>query len=100
MGKGERVFSFNNSEDQYTLNEEIKHAKIFRHVYNKKLQYYYGDNTIKKLSYISINYKFTTENNLIHMGNSQYREKYQYKKEGGQLEEAWYMVNKKPQCHC
>lgn len=100
LGKGESIFSFNNSDDQYTLNEEIKHAKIFRHVYNKKLQYYYGDNTIKKLSYVSINYKFTTENNLIHMGSSQYREKYQYKKEGGRLEEAWYMVNKKPQCHC
>lgn len=97
---GMNTFSFNNSDGQYILNETIRYSGIFHHVYNKKLQYWYRNEINKKVSYVSVNYKFSTENNLIYIENNQYREKYQYKQEGGQLEEVWYMVNKIPQCHC
>lgn len=100
INNADSAFIFNDSNYHYTLKESIKYSEPFFNISSNEIEYLCNNKESIKVGGVTLKYEFSTDGRFCNVINDKYQEIYQYKKKGGQLQEVWYVFNKKTQVHC
>lgn len=87
-----------NNTGRYILNESYSDSGY--NIKKKIIDYLFYKSECKRIKYLSSECKYSSEGKVISSGNDEYREIYKYKRNGGDIESIWYVINGKVRCFC